>query len=483
MGIISQTLKLKRVHPIHYWIRILCFAFSVVFLALWAGVLTGDVRADVEIFDIQSGTADLPYMRGNSPHVAICPSGRFYFPFIDLNGNFNVSWSDDNRSSWDSMTIQSDGWKGETKMIITSIQSWVNNTTVILMEAAGADRAYDLYLFWLWGENNVSDPTSWNYTQINAGGTAPVTGSAMIFNRTGMLHIVWSETNAIRHSTWDVTTGDVDLGATIWKAIASAYPMIQCDYNNNVWIAYESGSWYYIQDWDDVVSLQTTHDVGRLEYGAFFIASDNKKILTGHRQYLSNHAVAIAYETTINTTMGGNTFQNDIDAWSVSYWSTGNIVGTTVSICLLRLETGSEEYVSYTASYDAVDAVWEGSEKVLWAMPTDNDEARHFGTGPNSIWPKLDGSSVSMLTSGEMYYWMWKDELGGTDDYYEIVYSDAVVFPWWDWSAPEEPDPDPDPDGNGNGLGIGEICSSNWLILLVMLVMLIAIVGMAAQIG
>ena len=70
----------------------------------------------------------------------------------------------------------------------------------------------------------------------------------------------------------------------------------------------------------------------------------------------------------------------------------------------------------------------------------------------------------------------------GSPDYYSYALYWNATFYMYDWSPPPDPDPDPDPDGNGDSLGIGEICSSNWLILLVMLVMLIAIVGMAAQI-
>lgn len=469
--------RLKARSPLLYWLGILLISYIVVHLSL---VLVDDVKADIEIFDIQSGADDLPYTPGDDPHVAICPSGRFYFPFIDSDGDFVVAWSDDNRSSWDEVNVQSDGWKGETFMMVQSVQSWVNNTTVISIRTIDADRGYDLYLFWIWGENEPSDPAAWNYTQINGVGISLCKHLSMVFNRTGMLHIVWNQANAIRHRLWDITTGDFDTSDAIWKSI-NGNPMIQCDYNNNVWIGYQTSSWYYIEDWDDTESLQITADTNRHQFGAFFIASDNKKILTGHRQYLSNHAVLIAYETTVNTTMTYNTFQADVDDWSTTFWTTGNVVGTQVSICLLRLETGSDEYVKYEANYDAVDAVWEGSEMVLWTIPSDADDARHFGTGPNSIWPKIDGTSVCMATGGVMYYWMFKDELGATDDYYEIVYSYNATFPSFDWEPPEEP------GGNGNETAsmwplwyTGENCRS-WAVALFVLVVVIGIIGVAGR--
>ena len=416
-------------------------AVLIIFMvaATIVGALMGamDAEGHVELIDIQTGNADMPYSKGNNPHVAICPSGRFYVPYIDEDGNFNVAWSDDNRATWDDMTIQADGWKGETYMAISSIQTWANNTTVVLVRMEDADRDYDLYLFFLWGENDVSDPASWNYTQINAGGTHAITFSSMVFNRTGMLHIVWYEQVSIRRSTWDVADGEVDLGSDIWKSIANAQPMLQCDYNNDVWMSYViSSSFQGLVDWDDEVAMQVSRSVSRIQYSAFFVASDNTKVLTGHYQYLATHMVVVAYETVTNTSMTYNLFQSDVDDWSTAYFTTGNIVGTTVSICLLRLETDSEEYVSYTASYDAIDAVWEGSEEVLWNIPNDDDEARHFGTGPNSVWPKIGGTSVCMPTGGVMYYWMWRDEKGAVDDYWEIVYSDGATFPTFIWSPP-----------------------------------------------
>ncbi len=476
MGIISQTLKLKSDHPIHYWTRILCFAFSVVFLALWAGVLTEDVRADIEIFDINDGVEDRNYGMGDDPNIGICPSNRWYFPFIDEDGDFNVNWTDNNGTSWEGVVVQSEGWKGETKMVIQSIQCWSNNTTCIMLRAEAADNAHDLYLFYLWGENNASDPAAWNYTTIY-GGAIKADHASMIFNRSGVLWIVTNYNGQIWERQWDIATATFLEGHTLWEPI-NGYPMIQVDHNDDVWYAYYTTSRLYIYHQSGDPSMEMVITSGRDKYSQFFITADNTKVCVGDYLYLSNHAFVVAYETVVNTTLMKNQFQADTDDWSTAYWSTGNCYENYVSIIQLRTEPGFDEFVRYRAQYDAVDAVWEASETALWTIPTDDDICYHYASGPNSVWPKIGGVSVSRLLSGDIQYWNYKDELGAPDDYYDIVYLDDPVFTWWNWSAPEEPEPEPEPDGNGVS---DEICSSSWLIIAVMLVILIAIVGLAGN--
>lgn len=475
MNVVTNVMDFKRVHVVHYWIRIVMFAFSVVFVAMW--FIGTDATADVDIFDISSGTADLAYGQGDDPQIGICPSNRWYFPFINSDGDFNVSWSDDNGTTWDNVTVQSAAWKGETLMVIQGgIQTWVNNTTVVMLRAEGADRAHDLYLFWLWGENDPSDSASWNYTQITSSGSTIARHSSMIFNRTGMLYLIWNQNSAIRSRTWDVSTGTFDTADALWLS-SNEFPMIQCDYNNVVWVSYQnSPSWQIITDWAKGVSMQVTTSNSRIEYSNFHIASDNVKVLTGHYQYLTTHQFAVAYESAVNTTLTANLFQSDTDDWATDYWSTGNIVGTTVSITQLRQESGSDEYVRYRAAYDAVDATWEGSETVLWTVPTSTDDARYHATGPNSIWPKIGNVSVCMATGGTMYYWHFKDELGATDDYYDIIYYDAPTFPYWDWPAPAGPDPDPDGGSEDPTYGF-DVCNSSLLMASVIFLLFFVMIG------
>jgi hypothetical protein len=187
--------------------------------------------------------------------------------------------------------------------------------------------------------------------------------------------------------------------------------------------------------------MQTTTSADRTVFSSFFVTADNSKVFTGHYQYLTTHQFAVGYESTTNTTMTTNLFLSDSDDWGTAYYSTGNVYGDTVSVIQIRLETGAEEFVRLRAQYDAIDATWEGSETVLWTTPTDDDLAYHYASGPNSVWPKIDNVSVCRLLSGDIHYWMWKDELGAPDDWYDIVYTDSPVFTYWDWSPPSGPGP------------------------------------------
>jgi len=477
---VGTILKFKQDHPGNYWVRLLALCFSMVFLLMWAD----QAGADIDIFDINDGIQDLEYGWGDDAFIGVCPSNRWYFPFINSDGDFNVSWTDNNGTSWSNVTVQSEGWKGETKMRVNSIQTWVNNTTVIILNTEGADNAYDGYLFWLWGENDPSDAASWNYTSIRGGGSKPDHFS-MIFNRTGTLYIVYNYVNAIRTRLWEVSTGV--LGSdTSWVG-TNGYPAIQCDHNNVVWVAYQQSATtgtLYIWDYDRGVSLSTTDSSGRYKFGNFFIAADNTKVMTGYYLYLSTYGSVVWYESVVNTTITSNMFASGSDDWNTGYWTTGNIYGNTVSVINLRLETGSEEFVRYRAQYDAVDATWEGSETVLWTVPTDDDLCYHFASGPNSVWPKIEGVSVPRLLSGDIHYWNFKDEVGSPDDFYDIVYTDSPVFTWYDWSPPPGPDPDPDPGPGGTpGTNVswalwwgedGGTCVTTLVIGLIVLVILIS---------
>jgi hypothetical protein len=230
---------------------------------------------------------------------------------------------------------------------------------------------------------------------------------------------------------------------TLFLAV-NGYPAIQCDHNNVVWIAYQQSAtsgnlWVY--DFDKGVSFSISDSSSRYKWGTFFITADNTKVFTGYYQYLSTHMHQVTYESVTNTTLTINSFNSNTDDWNTGYWTTGNVYGNTVSIIDLRQETGTEEFVRLRAQYDAVDATWEGSETVLWTQPTDDDLCYHYATGPNSVWPKIDNVSVARLLSGDIHYWNYKDELGATDDYYDIIYTDSPVFTYWDWSPPAGPGP------------------------------------------
>lgn len=472
------SIRLKTRSPLMYWVRVLLFAYVVVHLSL---VMVDHVAATTETLDVDSAIDDL-CLGPSDPMIGVCPSNRWYVPYIG-QGDLNISWSDDNGTTWNSSTIVSDGWKGETHMSVVGIQTWSNNTTVVMVRTEGADHDYDLYLFWLWGDGNASEAGDWNYTSF-ASGASVVRYGSMIFNSSGILHLVWNEVSAIRHQTWDVADGTLG-SETLWLAV-NAYPMIQCDYNDDVWVAYQVSSKLWVQDYDQVVTMSINDPTGTMQWGSFFITGDNTKVLTGYRQYLSNHYFRVAYEAVVNTTLTYNEFQSDTDDWNVNYYAGGNVYGEkTVSVVQLRVETGSEEFVEYRAAYDAIDGVWESSETVLWTIPTDDDMCYHYGNCPSSVWPQIDGTSVNILTSGRFHYWLYKDELGASDDWMDILYWNNPTFAYWDWSPPEEPPEEPEEPSSIEDVPSlmwwdGDMCRT-WVLGLFVIIVAIGLFGIVGR--
>lgn len=415
-------------NPIQWWTVMLCVAFIWAFL-----VISINTKSEVDIFDIDDSTTDLTYGQGDDARIVICPSNRWYFGYIK-DDDLTVAWTDNNGTTWTNVTVQSDGWKGETHMDVVGLRTWVDNTTVMIVRTEGADNAYDTYLFYLWGVNDPSDPASWNFTTID-GGAFLSRFYSMIFNKNGMLYIVWYENNAIRTRLWDVTTGDFVGPDSIWYS-ATAYPMVQCDHNNVVWVAFDYNAYTWIKDYDKTVEMKVSNPGNSRLHGQFFITADNTKVLTGQLVAGANYGSHVVYETVTNTTLLANLFAYGADTWNTGYWTTGNCYGNYVSVINLRTETGFDEYVRYRALYDAVDATWEASETVLWTIPTDDDRNYHLASGPNSVWPKINGVSVSRFLSGDMCYWKFIDEQGASDDYYDMIYYDSPTFPYWTWSPP-----------------------------------------------
>ena len=389
---------------------------------------------EVEIFDIKSGTTDFGLEDGHQQRFAVAPSNRWYVSYVDADGDFNVSWSDNNGTVWDNVTLQSDGWKGETYMAIQGVYCWVNNTTCVIIRTEGADNVHDVYLFYLWGQNDASDPAAWNYTSVRGGAFTYRYVDAR-FNRSGVLYIFGQySTDLVYRYEWNVSTGEFNSIASNWGTYSSPKPRVQVDHNDDVFILYDYLSKTWCVDVDKTVSMSVNHQVGGLGVGAFFITEDNTKVFTAFRQYLSTNYKRVYYESVVNTSFAAMTFGDDTNDWETARSPTGNVYGNVVSLIMLRQETGSDEYVRYRAAYDAIIATWEGSETVLWTTPTD-DDLSNSACGANSVWPKINDISVSIPTSGTVCWWVFQDEVGADDDFYDILYWDNIEFPWWDWPS------------------------------------------------
>ena len=88
-------------HTILWW---------MLFLAtLASGLIVGAMQGEgsTKTLDIDSAIDDLTYGTGD-PMIAVVPSGRWYAGYIG-QGDLNVSWSDNNGSSWSSVSLVSDG--------------------------------------------------------------------------------------------------------------------------------------------------------------------------------------------------------------------------------------------------------------------------------------------------------------------------------------------------------------------------------------
>ncbi len=110
MDFLGATTIFKRDHPHNYWVRILCFAFSIVFIALW---ITEDVEAtDQDVFT--GPRSDYPYLNYmySSFQFVHLKEDLIGLAYNNIDGDLIFAYKRETSDTWNKTEVAAYNWDG-----------------------------------------------------------------------------------------------------------------------------------------------------------------------------------------------------------------------------------------------------------------------------------------------------------------------------------------------------------------------------------
>ena len=374
-------------------------------------------------------------------------NNRIYVAALTDGWGIDVHYSDDNGTTWDDTTVISPGWKGATYLRLAAVVVTTNNTTVVAFEAQNADNAYNHYAAIMWDATGDLTGRSWEIDTVSGGSTSATRLDCDI-NDTDHILFTWRfSTTAIYVRLWDFRT-DTWNAVENWKTITNAVPMISVNTTGKFHISYRTTQVYY-DDLDESIGPITLVTSGQMAMGPTGEAWINIDTPT-----LDRFIYCIIYNTDIvdiyvQTSHHGGSAKRQITAGG------GDLRADYVG---LSMDTSNELYVIWYNNdndiiyrkheqWDASQGSWDVAATETLKTLTSNDIGYCSG-GPNGHYPQSGGHRANVpLTGGYWHNWVWKDEIGATDDYYYEAYWDGSFY----WYVYPSPGPGPGPGAGPSG--------------------------------
>lgn len=385
--------------------------FMVIILSFCGFTVQGDHQTN-EIEDYNH--YNMPYTN----HWARLPNETWVHAYAAQDHRLNVSWSIDEGSSWTEEEVIGTAWKGHTYLSCFGVVTSSNNTTIVLFRTENADSIHDNYLAILW-----PGAGTWLVRSIYTSGTYVWDHCDMVINRTDEVTIIGYHNQAGRYKTYDPSTDTVSpAGNPTWfVTLINGRFSLACDQYNDVWIAWRTSSNLYVYDIDKTVTLSwSPYGSGLGGYPDIVICENNRKMVSASYVFGLIEQVDIYYESTVNTTFTKRTLVTGTDDYLEAWMGLSVTSANVVYVTCYNRETGSEQVEQWHASWNAPEATWQASKRTIYPLPTASDLV-YTQAGATHVWPKVDGTSACIPTSGYLHTWMFRDELGATDDHYHSV--------------------------------------------------------------
>ena len=259
MQFVSRTLKFKDEHLSHYWVRVLCFAFSIVFLALWmAGGADADTPADDEQ-EIQSNSQHPPDATQSmaADFVRQLNGTLWVFSIWENNEDENERvlfgyFSTDNGSTWNTIVVTDDTDPGydtdgyPRQLINTVVLS--NNSIIICIQDRdywGTSGKYEITFLCHW---NNSDLTQWERVQGYYSATRYAFDGHCNVNETDKIVFAF-QPYTLTHTyvySFDPATRNIDIRGPI----VSKYPV---PIYETTWVFWNGTAWNILLTWGNTL--------------------------------------------------------------------------------------------------------------------------------------------------------------------------------------------------------------------------------------
>ena len=258
MYVTSKAIEFKRAHPHNYWVRIVCFAFIMVFAALW--VIDG-ASADLPEDGYTSVITDL-----DDDEISIYGSYYGHPPVVrQMNGTlwkfdmrvityavdheFWAHYSTDKGDSWNSFLIMDNSDPefavGGYPRRITDAVVLSNNTLIVLVELYAYETSNNIELHTLshWNNTNLSQ---WEDMTVYASETYDIDYNkppAMVINDHDHVMISY-ERNGLHFDLYNMTTRTTISTYTKYPTVGSNYkcPYLMANASGNFFVGFSTGA-------------------------------------------------------------------------------------------------------------------------------------------------------------------------------------------------------------------------------------------------
>jgi hypothetical protein len=401
----------------------------------------------------------------------------------------NVSYTDNNGSTWSDLVVIDSAWKGHTGVFLGGIVVLANNTTIVHFTATGADDNYNAYVACRWNWSGT-----WDIVRIYGHATTDLAYPKMAVNETTVVLLYVTSSNTIRYKTFDPTDSSFDpvVGSVpnVWVASWTYAYDYDVTVNQTGSIIICSKSWsgsvyrYYVRDLDlEQSPIYAAMSSGVIiPYGvSITCTSDDLFVVVSSQYYSATGFAGIKYWKELTLWGGFQTvsidYRNDryIDLYSVGTCIDDN---DRVTIYWAN-ETGAGEVAEIsktTADHLADEATWEAAIVPYVYDYGDNDDVWYSSTWYDGAFPKVGGYSVNIPDAGWMGHHTFRDEPSAPNEYRFALYWNAT-FHWYDWSPPSgpgpgpEPEPEPTPDpGIDWSINVDDFLGPLWLFFIILCV-------------
>lgn len=422
------------------WI-VLGFLCAFIFIVLLWGAIENALGA-ATVTTMETDTFDRSVIGRND--IARGPDNIIRYAYSTEAIEVNMSYSSNNGTSWTEITILAAAYNGATQVDVIGVVVSSNNTTAVAIRTKDADSTYDLYLLIRWAWSG-----SWEIVRMSGQATYDYTYGDVAINNTDIVLVVFLYNSAICYKTFDMNTrtvNPIEANAPIIYVSVSSPMNPQC-------VANLTGVfWVYCVYWDGANYRMSVRDLGKTLSERYLTFSSLFPPYTGGFHCLVNSGAlvwavggnyaAVGYYGIYfyYLKQGSSTIQSRAIMWSTSPVIAYDKIGLSVdaaNYCYIFVYDSTNNKVKrYRELYNADVIEWQNSLADAYSTGyAANDYVRGSG-GLGGVYPRVNGVAVSVPKTGYLTSWIWKDELGATDDYSFQVARDSATWPYLFWAPP-----------------------------------------------
>lgn len=406
-------------------------------------------------------------------------NNRWYHAYHNPTKGINLTWSDNNSTSWNKTEVIAFGWEGSSDVRLRGMAVSSNNRTHMIFTCTDVS-GYSTYQLWL--VYNTTNQTTWTEVNIDSNNAGAYLYCDIAVNDTDKVLVTYVyNSDTIKYVLFNAITDSLG-SPTAWATYQNAQPRCTANSTGKFWVGfvYWNGVNYVLRHRDlNKVTSWVDHTLGStLTYTLDSMwAFPNDRLGYGYRgDYLTTDFIYYAYgKTSISSRelkqtgslYGQNPVGGHCDETNTAYVIVYDLTGDNV--------------VQWHAHWNATEGTWQGSEETL--QSESSSDQIFPGEGCSGLWPIYpDGQFSCTPEEGYAHQWTWKDEVGDPDDYYWSLKWNAT-WNWYDWS-PEEPEEPPTEDAEGEGVN-AFICGGPyilvWAVLIFVVIVFVGVMGLAGD--